>query len=190
MKTKKQKKEKDVHAGKVVKGVKELKPLFKKAKELSDSIDLSSLKELKKQSTVIKEVAYKGIKISKKADIDELVLLILQTQAYKDRVLEYLLSYVRMQSKISSLKKQAVAILWKTNGAYLKGFKTECTRNIMIDDLIWPISKPLNDLDSLLAVCREININLTSTSFALKEVGALAQRVLDLVKQSRASHGG
>lgn len=108
-----------------------------------------------------------------------------QCQAYKDRVLDILFSFTRVKQKLEKMHRQANAYIINNYSTFISNLKDSNQRNIIIDDILEPLTSLYEEIKQLSSRCEQTTLNLNSTSYSLREIKEIAIKVHDMRSASK-----
>lgn len=115
-----------------------------------------------------------------KRDYHELIALFEETQSYKDRTRKILLSCVKRKKTVQRLRKVCEAYIYKNWDKDLARYRSESTRQTIIDDVLCPITDYLVRLDTIMEKAELVLENLKDTHFALNSIKEISLGLLAL----------
>ncbi len=125
-------------------------------------------------------------------DWEALQQLVEQCQAYKDRVLDIQFNFVRVKQDLEKLWKQAEAYIVVNYSKVISNYKDAHQRKIITSYIFQALSDLEGDIKILTEKCEQVVSNLTSASYALKEIKDIAMYLftIHLHKKGYSTHSG
>ena len=123
-----------------------------------------------------------------KRDYIELMALFEETQAYKDRTRKILLSCIKRKKTVQRLRKVCEAYIYKNWDKDLARYKSESTRQTIIDDVLSPLADYLVKLDTIMDKADLVLENLKDTHFALNAIKEISLALLALTGEGNGKN--